>query len=112
MKFSKMILSAFVVAILAGCGAKSDGNDYVGKWQNIDPNKSAIAIERNGEKFVFLQQAPSFADAKKQITLSYPATIDKDGNLVVISDLGATTFSIDKKTGYFVGRGNEFKKMN
>lgn len=114
MKFSKMIVSAVVVALLAGCGSGGGqiGSEYVGKWQNIKDEKISEVIERNGDQFLVSETAPSLTHTHTQTTSRAAATIDKNGVLVISTVLGNATFTIDKTTGNLTGRGTEYKKVN
>jgi len=112
MKFSKIIVSAFAAAILAGCGAAQGGSEYVGKWQNIKDEKVSEVIERNGDQFLVSETAPSLTHARTQITSRAAATIDKNGVLVISTGLGNVALKIDKTTGNLTGHGTEYKRVN
>jgi len=108
----KIFIGALAVAaLLAGCN-NSGGNEYVGKWVNVNSDQRTLQIERNGEGFMLRDTAPSFITGEIQ-TKNIPATL-KDGALQVQlgGGAGSVTIAIDKSTGHLTNGQAEYKRVN
>ena len=102
-------IGALAAVLLAGCGADS-GAEYIGKWQNTKFKEQTLIIERNGDGIMIRHTSPSLVTGTVK-TNSFPATL-KDGNIEVSSAFGSAIMTIDKKSGYLTGGGDQYKKLD
>jgi len=71
-----MVLCAAVTLFGVGCGKA--GNEYLGKWQNVQNKNDKFEIVRNGENFLLTKTAPGFFGKPQTTTVS---CVLKDGIL-------------------------------
>jgi hypothetical protein len=94
------ILTAAVgaLAILGGCG-KSNGEEYLGKWENKAHN-DRFEITRNGDGFILT------SSNNKRIPATY-----KDGVLQITSFFGPRNLAYDKQHDSLLLTDEEFSRV-
>lgn len=96
------------VMLLAGC-ARTQGEEFVGHWVNVQSQEETLDIERNGESFMVRSTTPKFFSRKPE-TESYPA-VYKDGVLQVTNDGETVNFAIDQASGHLNTGSDEFQRV-
>jgi len=72
----KRAFLALVLAAIPLVACSSHGNEYLGKWQNIESEKDIFTVEREGDNFIIIKENGKF-----------PAVL-KDGMLQMTERMG------------------------
>lgn len=105
----RAILILVLSLLLAAC-EKEQGSEVLGTWKQIGRENSTFVIERNGDNFI-IRRTQKFPWAESAKTDNLVA-VYKDGGLQLSGFMGASMYSVDKKTGHLVGFGEEYEKVN
>jgi hypothetical protein len=87
------VVAACAVTILGGC-SKSEGDEFLGKWQN-PARKESVEITKNGDGFLLADTHPNFFSGGLT-TDKFPATYQK-GVLQVAGGFGTANVGYDKE---------------
>jgi len=110
-----LFLTVIMGVFAMGCGNIIDsGNQFIGKWVNIERASETAEIKRNGESFIVAQTAPTFigkvVNNGEKKTREYPAIL-KDAVLTVNTGSETITISYVKDGDYLLVGGHKFIKQ-